>query len=344
VIKASWHKYTLQFKFDARTSRGKISTHHAYYIKLWDSENRELIGIGEAAPLQNLSIDYRPDFEFFLDKFTSNLGVWNDDQLSAFPSIKFALETAILDLKNGGHKMIFNNDFFHGNKPIPINGLVWMADKATMRKEIKEKIADGFTTIKLKIGAIDFEDELDLLRGIRKEFSSSEIIIRLDANGAFDIKTAIEKLNALVAYSIHSVEQPIKQGQKYAMAELCAKTPIPIALDEELIGVYFIEDKIKLLQTIKPQYIILKPTLIGGLKASKEWIEIAEKMNIDWWITSALESNIGLSAIAQFASTFDNPLPQGLGTGGLYSNNIDSPLQVSRGKLVYNSKNKWGKS
>ncbi len=341
MLKASWYKHMLHFKFDARTSRGHLATHNAYFIKLWDSENSTIVGIGEAAPLKDLSIDCRPDFEQFLNQFTSNLNVWDDNQLSAFPSIRFALETAIIDLKNGGKKIIYNNDFYKGIKAIPINGLVWMADKATMQQQIKDKIAAGFTTIKLKIGAIDFDDELDMLKTIRKQFAANEITIRVDANGAFDSKNALQKLRQLADHNLHSIEQPIKHGQIEEMADLCSKTPIPIALDEELIGIYFKEDKAQLLKTIKPQYIILKPTLIGGLKAAAEWINEAEKWNINWWITSALESNIGLNAIAQFTSTFRNPLPQGLGTGSLYHNNIHSPLEVNNGYLKYNKNIVW---
>ncbi|MFN0050063.1 MAG: o-succinylbenzoate synthase [Cytophagales bacterium] len=341
MLKASWHKHILNLNFDARTSRGSLHSHSVYFIKLWHTESPEIVGVGEAAPLKDLSIDDRPDFEFYLNQFTSNLDFWNDEHLSAFPSIRFALETAILDLQNGGKKMIYDTAFYRGESTISINGLVWMADKATMQKQIKAKIDAGFTTIKLKIGAIDFNDELDLLKSIRNNFSASEITIRVDANGAFSSTEAIEKLKMLSEYSLHSIEQPIKQGQVQEMAALCRQSPIPIALDEELIGIYYPEDKIQLLEAIQPPYIIIKPTLVGGLKAAKEWIEIAEKRNIEWWITSALESNIGLNAIAQFTSLFPNDLPQGLGTGSLYSNNIDSPLIVENGCLRYHGEQKW---
>jgi o-succinylbenzoate synthase len=333
MLKASWHKHILDFTFEAHTSRGRIDSHAAYFIKLWDSENHEVVGVGEASPLKDLSIDYRPDFEFYLDQFTSNLNVWDDNKLSQFPSIRFGLETAILDLQKGGKKLFYDNDFFHGSRLLPINGLIWMADKLVMKSQIKSKIEAGFTTIKLKIGALNFEDELELIQEIRKQFSSSEITIRVDANGAFSTKDALKKLDSLSKFDLHSIEQPIKQGNVEEMAKLCSQSSLAIALDEELIGIYFKEDKTRLLEVIKPQYIIVKPTLLGGLKASKEWIGEAEKLNIGWWITSALESNIGLNAIAQFASTFANSIPQGLGTGSLYYNNIRSPLVVEKGFL-----------
>lgn len=341
MLKASWHKHILSFKFEAKTSRGILQNHDTYYIKLWDTDQPDIVGIGEAAPLNGLSIDYRADFETYLDQFTSNLEIWDDNLFSQFPSIRFGLETAIIDMKNGGKKILFDNDFSKGNSSIKINGLVWMADKVTMKKRIRANIEKGYTTLKLKIGAIEFEEELELLDSIRKEFTQKEIAIRLDANGAFKPKDAVAKLEQLANYTIDSIEQPIKQGQIEEMARLCEQTPIPIALDEELIGIYFKEDKTKLLTTINPQFIILKPTLVGGLKASKEWISEAEKLKIGWWFTSALESNIGLNAISQYASNFKNPLPQGLGTGNLYFNNISSPLCIENGHLKYNIAQKW---
>lgn len=341
MLKASWHKHELLFKFDAKTSRGSMKTHTAYFIKLWESENPGIFGLGEASPLKGLSTDHRPDFEKYLTKFTENLHEWDENEFSQFPSIRFGLETAILDLKNGGTQKFFDTGFYFGKQSIPINGLVWMADKATMQNQIKEKIAAGFTTIKLKVGAIAFADELALLKYIRKEFTEKDITIRLDANGAFSVQEALEKLKRLSEFGVHSIEQPIKQGQIAQMAEICASSPLPIALDEELIGIYHHQDKNHLLETIKPPYIILKPTLLGGLKASKEWIEICNSMGIGWWMTSALESNIGLNAICQFTSTFQNALPQGLGTGSLYHNNIMSPLTVKNGFIFYNTNQKF---
>ncbi|HSM64126.1 MAG TPA: o-succinylbenzoate synthase, partial [Gillisia sp.] len=225
---------------------------------------------------------------------------------------------------------------------IPINGLVWMGEKSFMKEQILSKIKDGFKCIKLKIGAIDFNSELDLLKFIRSEFSSEEIEIRVDANGAFSPEDALAKLKRLSQFNIHSIEQPIKQGQWEKMAKLCELTPIPIALDEELIGITDVTKKLDLLQTIKPQYIIFKPSLIGGYRGTEEWLNLANEMSIGWWVTSALESNVGLNAISQWTFTKNSPLPQGLGTGGLYTNNFESPLEVKNGTIMYNPKTSWG--
>jgi len=219
--------------------------------------------------------------------------------------------------------------------------LVWMGEASYMKQQIEEKLADGFNCIKLKIGAIDFEKELELLHFIRSHFSAEQIEIRVDANGAFPLNEALDKLNQLNQFQLHSIEQPIKKGNTKAMADLCETTPFPIALDEELIGVFSLQEKEKLLQEIKPQYIILKPSFIGGFRGTKEWIDLANKYNMGWWITSALESNIGLNAISQWTFIQNSKMPQGLGTGALYTNNIDCPLEVSQGQLWYNTAKKW---
>lgn len=216
-----------------------------------------------------------------------------------------------------------------------------MGSEAFMKQQIKEKIEAGFTCIKMKIGAIDFQSEINLLKSIRKEFSSADIELRVDANGAFSCSEALEKLKRLSEFDLHSIEQPIKQGQIENMTLLCEQTPLPIALDEELIGVFALTQKQMLLQTIKPQYIILKPSLVGSFKGCDEWIGTTERLNIGWWMTSALESNVGLNAIAQYTYTKQNLMPQGLGTGGLFTNNFDSPLVVKNGKLQYNNSKKW---
>jgi L-alanine-DL-glutamate epimerase-like enolase superfamily enzyme len=264
----------------------------------------------------------------------------NSIDLSTFPSIAFGLETALLDLKAKGSKQLFESKFSIGETGIPINGLVWMGDKAFMQKQIREKIAADYQCIKLKIGALDFETELAILADIRQQFSAKDIEIRLDANGAFSANEALEKLEKLAAYDIHSIEQPIRQGQSNEMAEICQKSPIPIVLDEELIGVNH-TDREQLLEKIKPAYIILKPSLLGGFNTCENWIKLAKTHNIGWWITSALESNIGLNAIAQWTYTLNSPLPQGLGTGQLYHNNIPSPLQIKNAQLFYNPKEQW---
>jgi L-alanine-DL-glutamate epimerase-like enolase superfamily enzyme len=263
------------------------------------------------------------------------------DELYKFPSIQFGLETAFASFESENTFEIFPSEFTQGTDSIPINGLIWMGTESFMKQQIKDKIEAGFYCIKMKIGAIDFQTELQLLNSIRKEFSSKDIELRVDANGAFSPLEALEKLKRLSELDLHSIEQPIKQGQIEAMASLCEKSVLPIALDEELIGVFSKEKKKDLLETIKPQYIILKPSLVGGFSGSKEWIDLAEKQNSGWWITSALESNIGLNAIAQWTYTLKNIMPQGLGTGGLFTNNFDSPLQVKNGTLQYEKNKNW---
>jgi o-succinylbenzoate synthase len=300
-------------------------------------------------------VDDRPDFEIHLNHLLQGLegirfSIQPEELLlqvkeivpAQFPSMRFALETALLDLIHGGKRRIVPNDFYDKGTPIPINGLVWMGDREDMWKQIEEKLAAGFECIKIKIGAIDFDQECVLLELIREQFQSTDISIRVDANGAFSPKEAMQKLQRLASYEIHSIEQPIRQGNLKEMARLCADSPVPIALDEELIGIISLADKIKLLKTIRPQFIILKPTLLGGLLSTKEWITIAEELGIGWWITSALEGNIGLNAVAQFTATYVTDLPQGLGTGQLYHNNISSPLTISKGTLTYGKHSKWG--
>ncbi|MBL4939100.1 MAG: o-succinylbenzoate synthase [Lutibacter sp.] len=340
-MKAFYKKYILNFKQASGTSRGILHTKETFFLKLVDENS---IGIGECAVFRGLSIDDRPDYEEKLQWLCKNI---NHDvthllnELIEFPSIQFGLEQAILSLNSAITFELFPSKFtqFKGN--IKINGLVWMGDKSFMKHQISKKIEAGFSVIKMKIGAIDFETEISLLKSIRKEFSSNDIELRVDANGAFSPFEALEKLKRLSEYEIHSIEQPIKQGQVNEMAMLCDKTPIPIALDEELIGIFDVTSKQKLLQIIKPQYIILKPSLVGGFKGSEEWIQLANKEQIGWWITSALESNVGLNAIAQWTYSLENNMPQGLGTGSLFSNNIVSPLEVKNGCLFYNNSKNW---
>ena len=216
-----------------------------------------------------------------------------------------------------------------------------MGDEAYMKEQIEAKLAEGFSCIKMKIGAIDFQTELKILAVIRKEFSKDVIELRVDANGAFKPEEALGKLKELASFNLHSIEQPIKQGQWKEMAQLCATTPLPIALDEELIGVFDSKTKKELLESIQPQYIILKPSLVGGYKGSEEWMKLADDLNIKYWITSALESNVGLNAISQWTYTLGIPMPQGLGTGSLYTNNIPAALKVEGGYLHYDTSQKW---
>ncbi|MET2985241.1 o-succinylbenzoate synthase [Aureibaculum conchae] len=340
-MKATYKKYSLNFKQPGGTSRGVLRTKETYFLMLSENGNS---GVGECGLFKGLSADDRPDYEKKLQWLCDSINLETDfllNELSEFPSIQFGLEQALLSLKSKDKFILFPSIFTEGKDAIPINGLIWMGTADFMKQQIKEKLASGFTTLKLKIGAIDFEAEIEILKSIRKEFSSNEIEIRVDANGAFTPKNVLEKLKRLSDYNLHSIEQPIKAGQWQEMALLCEKTPLPIALDEELIGVFKKEEKQKLIDTIKPQYIILKPSLIGGIQGSNQWIEIAKQHNVLWWVTSALESNIGLNAIAQFTYSLKNIMPQGLGTGGLFTNNFDSPLDVKNGKLHYNPKLKW---
>lgn len=353
ALKATFKKHVLKFKFDAGTSRGILREKNTWFIKIWDTSNPTIFGLGEAGPLVKLSIDDRDDFEDLLDEITNRISELeipeNESQLFALvnklvpshlPSIKFGVETALFDLLNGGERKIFSNNFVDG-KGIPINGLVWMGDMEDMLLQITDKIDKGYKCIKIKIGSLNFEKECDILQYVRNKYYRQEIILRVDANGAFSPDEAMEKLEELSKFKIHSIEQPIKAGQVDLMKDLCEKSPVPIALDEELIGVHGYENKKKLLQKIRPQYIILKPTLLGGIQSCNEWIEIATSLKIGWWITSALESNIGLNAICQYTAQHQISMHQGLGTGQLYENNIDSPLQIDEGYIHYRTGNLW---
>ncbi|WPO78095.1 o-succinylbenzoate synthase [Flavobacterium sp. KACC 22761] len=340
-MKATYHKYMLEFKVPSGTSRGIMTEKETWFIILEENGKK---GIGECGILRGLSADDCDDYEEKLKWACKNIhlgekALW--EALLEFPSIQFGIEMAFLSLKSENPYLLFPSDFTSNSKSIVINGLVWMGDESFMKQQIETKLADGFTCIKLKIGAIDFQKELDLLQFIRMHFSPEQIEIRVDANGAFGLNDALDKLHQLIKFQLHSIEQPIKKGQIQTMSELCKQTPFPIALDEELIGVFSIEEKEKLLQEIKPQYIILKPSFIGGFRGTKEWIDLADKYKIGWWITSALESNIGLNAIAQWTFLQNSNMPQGLGTGALYTNNFDCPLEVLKGQLWYNTSKEW---
>ncbi len=344
MLKADYHYYPLDFKRPSGTSRGVLTKKDSWFIRVWDDQNPSVKGIGECSIIQGLSSDDRPGYEDKIKEVCENIDdfwYYLENGLKEWPSIYFGLETAFLDLKANGSKLLFPSEFTKGAKQIPINGLVWMGDSAFMKEQIQQKLEDGFNCLKLKIGAINFEEEIKLLESIRNEFSADKIELRVDANGAFSPQNSLDRLKQLAEFDLHSIEQPIKAGQWKEMAELCLQTPLPIALDEELIGIHEIEEKSELLDTIKPQYIILKPSLLGGIKGSEEWIDVANERNIPWWITSALESNIGLNAIAQWTYTLYNPMPQGLGTGQIYTNNIVSPLYMEKGLLAFNSDNKW---
>ncbi len=336
---AKYEKKIFQFKQPSGTSRGVLTEKKAWFITLWEQNNPEIKGIGECSVIPGLSPDYENDalYEAKIKKIVECINYYSShiEELRSFPSIYFGLEMAILDLKNGGNRIFFDTPFTEGKSPIPINGLIWMGQVQFMKEQIEQKLKQGFSCIKMKIGAIDFENEFEILKEIRQRYSSQEITLRVDANGAFTPSGAIEKLNLLNTLDIHSIEQPIRQGQIDDMQKLCELNILPIALDEELIGIYEYADKKQLLNKINPQYIILKPSLVGGFKGTREWINLANEKNIPWWITSALESNIGLNAIAQFTSTYPIKLEQGLGTGALYKNNITSQLKIEKGKLTY---------
>ena len=341
MIRATYYKYILQFKTPSGTSRGILETKETWFLYL---SKEDKFGVGECGLFRGLSIDDRPDYEDKLKWVCNNIELGLDILLAKtihFPSIQIGLEQAFLSLQSTSPYKLFVSNFTESNKAIDINGLIWMGDREFMNDQIKEKIAQGFRCLKMKIGAIDFATEIQLLASIRKEFSINDIELRVDANGAFKPSEALEKLKILSNYDLHSIEQPIRQGHYQEMALLCEETPLPIALDEELIGVFDVTKRTKMLQIIKPQYIILKPSLVGGFKESLEWIELAKKSGIGWWVTSALESNIGLNAIAQWTATLKSSMPQGLGTGGLFTNNFDSPLEVYKGGLYYNKNKNW---
>lgn len=340
-MKATYHNYLLKFKRPSGTSRGVLTEKETWFIVLEENGKK---GIGECGILRTLSVDDRPDYEEKLRWTCENIHLGKDElweSLIEFPSIQFGVETAFLSLESDNPFVLFPSEFTKGNESIVINGLVWMGEESFMKQQIEEKLEQGFSCIKLKIGAIDFQKELDLLHFIRANFDENTIEIRVDANGAFSENEALDKLNQLAGFKIHSIEQPIAKNHTDTMSELCKTTPFPIALDEELIGVFSLEEKKQLLLKICPHYIILKPSLIGGFRGTKEWIDLAEQLNIGWWITSALESNIGLNAIAQFTFLQNNPMPQGLGTGSLYTNNFDCPLEVENGNLWYRNDKKW---
>lgn len=339
---------TLHFKQPAGTSRGVYTTRKIWLVRLSDGEKE---GVGECAPLPDLSCDARSDYAEVLEKMCKEFcqtGEINYERWRDYPSMLFGLETALLSLRShlspltSHHSpLLFDTAFTRGEVGIPINGLVWMGSYEEMLKRMEEKLEKGFRCVKLKIGAIDFDQELDLIKRIRERFSFHEVELRLDANGAFPYEEALYKLELLSQYAIHSIEQPIRQGQWAYMAELCRESPLPIALDEELIGVNDPEMKRHMLNIIKPRYIILKPSLHGGMMGCREWIETARDMGIGSWITSALESNIGLNAIAQFASDVYGDhitMPQGLGTGQLFTDNIDMGLEI-RGDMLWRQKN-----
>ena len=322
------------FKQPAGTSRGVYTERKSWLVTLTDGERT---GVGECTPLPDLSCDARPDYGEVLRRFCDQwaaTGEIDREAMRDFPSMLFGLETAVLSLHNGTR--LFDTPFSRGEVGITINGLVWMGSYEEMLQRMEQKLEQGFRCVKLKIGAIDFDHELDLIKRIRQRFSHHEVELRVDANGAFSYEDALYKLELLSQYNIHSIEQPIRQGQWFYMSELCRESPLPIALDEELIGVNEPDQKRHMLNIIRPRYIILKPSLHGGMMGTREWITIARDMGIGSWITSALESNVGLNAVAQLCADIYGDqitMPQGLGTGQLFTDNIPMPLEIRGDKL-----------
>lgn len=340
-MKATYKQHILNFKSPSGTSRGVLKTKETWYLILEDGDSK---GIGECGILRALSYDDRPDYEQKLQWTCENIDKgkqWLWEKLRAYPSIQFGVEMAFMSLESSDPYILFPSPFTKGKSSIDINGLVWMGDETFMKSQVEERLASGFSCIKMKIGAIEVEKELAILTSIRKHFGKDKITLRVDANGGFAFAKAKEILQQLAQLDIHSIEQPIATGNWQEMKELCQETPTPIALDEELIGITDVTKKVELLQTIQPQYIILKPSFIGGYKGSEEWIEIANNLGIGWWITSALESNVGLNAIAQWTYELGAKGPQGLGTGSLFTNNIPSPLEVKKGMLHYMPEVSW---
>jgi len=339
-MKASFKKYTLHFRQPSGTSRGVYTTRDSWFIFLSDGLNT---GIGECAPLPDLSIESPKAMGAKLLQVCEQINYFISvpEEFNSWPSIRFGIETAMLDLKNGGQQLLFPSAFTRGEQGIPINGLIWMGTPEFMKQQIRAKLDAGFRCIKMKIGAIDFETEFNLLKDIRKEFSPKEITLRVDANGTYSYKAALENLKRLSDLELHSIEQPIESGRWEEMARLCELSPVPIGLDEELIGAFNPKEQRQIAQQIHPAYFILKPSLHGGLAGCQKWIDLAHEQDIGWWVTSALESNIGLNAIAQWTFQLSISTEQGLGTGQLFTNNFDSPLQIEGDQLWFSPDKKW---
>ncbi|MFT3738265.1 MAG: o-succinylbenzoate synthase [Breznakibacter sp.] len=336
----------LHFKQPAGTSRGILVQKDSWFLKLFNVDKpHEAVGVGEISIIPGLSYDDRPDFSQRLDeqvKRVNDTGKIDFGLFAGWPSIRFGFETALLDLENGGTRVIFPSAFIEGHDGIPINGLIWMGDVDFMSSQIEKKLNEGYRCLKMKIGAIGFDDELTLLKHIRKRFSKEVLELRVDANGAFNAADVWMRLDALAKLHLHSIEQPVKAGQWELMRDVCRLSPLPVALDEELIGIADKQEMRQLLSSVQPQYVILKPGLLGGFALCDDWIGIASEHGIGWWATSALEANVGLNAIAQWTYTKNVSMPQGLGTGLLYTNNVPSPLQIEAGKLYSNPARTWG--
>lgn len=344
MLLARWIEHTLQPKFELGTSKGPIGTRVVWYLSAWNSERPEICGIGEAALFPGHSKEFPAEVKTKLVELCADTTNWEarlEDDLIHVPSVRFAVEQCLRDLEVHGSKLLFPSQFTLGQMNIPINGLVWMGDRDTMRMRLRDQVERGFTTVKMKIGALGMEEEFSLLEELREEFGPERITLRVDANGAYSAKEVMTVLERLARIDVHSIEQPISPGLYEVMTEVCRNSPVPIALDEDLIGLNTRRAKTDLLDHIRPQHIVIKPSLVGGWASTREWIKLAEERNIGWWITSALESSIGLNAIAQFTATLPLQQAQGLGTGSVYSNNIPSPLLAEKGSLHYRPEIPW---
>lgn len=330
--------YTLHFKRPAATSRGALREREIVFLR---AEQDGVVGWGECGIVPGLSRDDRVDY---VDAISSICAAINQGvgpagiDLAALPSVAFGLETALLDLAGGGRQRLFDTPFSRGEAALPTHGLIWMDTPAGMWDQIERKIAQGCQVIKLKVGALPFDQELAWLIDVRRRWPAEEVELRLDANGAWQPAEALGHLQRLAALDAAFLEQPIKPGQAQELAAICAVSPIPIALDEELIAA---SDPARLLETIRPHHIVLKPSLLGGLTACQSWIAAAERLGVQWWINSLLESNIGLNAIAQWSSALGGSRVHGLGTGQLFSNNLPSPLRMDGCGLRISSDRAW---
>lgn len=334
-MRMAYAPFRLRFILPAGTSRGVLTEKLTCFIKIYDEADPDKFGIGEAGIFEGLSREAGAGYEVKLLETLANVALGRATDLKEFPSIQFGLEQAILDYSNGCRGLYFPSEFAEGKGDIPINGLVWMGSIDEMMSRLEEKIKKGFSCIKIKIGAIDFNDELRLLKYVRDRFSADTLELRVDANGAFTIDNVFPALKELARYDIHSIEQPLMAGQWDFMKMVCQVSPIPVALDEELIGINDIEVRREMLSHVAPSYIVLKPSLCGGFSGAGEWIRLANESKIGWWITSALESNVGLSALAQWVATLNVQMPQGLGTGALFENNFSSPLYLDNMNLKF---------
>lgn len=342
MIRASYIPHNLYFKRPAATSRGVMHQKSCWYVVL--TNENDAPGLGEVSFIPGLSVEDPHEIEIQLDhvcKLISRGELDPNAKLPNLPGVGFALETAWVDMNQGGQRLLFPSDFTRGLKGIPTNGLIWMGDSFQIKQQIREKLDLGFRVLKMKVGALELETEIEILRDIRAQYKAAELEIRLDANGAWSFEQAPEILQRFAEFGIHSIEQPISPGQTGEMAELCAGKVIPIALDEELIGISSTRERAGLLDQINPAYVILKPGLIGGFTEAEDWIGLAEVRGIGWWITSALESSVGLNAIAQWTYSLDVTIPQGLGLGSLYTNNLPSPLEMERDSLWHRPAKKW---